>query len=258
MKKFRKLLAVCCLVSLLLPLLCGCGALDEMRASQAFYDEEGNILWNGTVYKKLPQGECFTPEIDYSNRVNVTQRDVPVLLQEMFAEEVLKADSDDLILEKTYSYSPGYYDEVYYCRADRYEEVAKRLEAPFAPDMVCYEYYVYNPETEEYEDKIYRLSDEEWGVLKKILETVEPMQVSEGWDLDYDRIVFLEESSEDRLFSREFLDLMVCGSTYYLRFDYGRETKIYEVPKDAAPHVAKIMEAEMQDYLLTEPEEWDA
>ena len=45
MKKFRKLLAVCCLVSLLLPLLCGCAALDEMRASQAFFDEEGNILY---------------------------------------------------------------------------------------------------------------------------------------------------------------------------------------------------------------------
>ena len=257
MKKFCKLLAVCCLVSLLLPLLCGCGALDEMRASQAFYDEEGNILWNGTVYKKLPQGEYFTPVTDYNNRVNVTKRDVPVLLQEMFPEDVLRATEDGLILET--SYDVFYGDESpYYCREDRYAELSQRLKAPFAPDMVCYEYYAYNPETEEYEDKIYRLSDEEWGVLKKILETVEPMQMSEGWDLDYDRIVFLEESSEDRLFSREFLDLMVCGSTYYLRFDYGRETKIYEVPKDAAPHVAKIMEAEMQDYLLTEPEEWDA
>lgn len=253
MKKFRKLLAVCCLVSLLLPLLCGCAALDEARASQAFYDQEGNILWNGTVYKKLPYGEYFTPSTGYGNRIYVTESDVPVLLQEMFCEEKLIADEEGLILESLADLDPGYY-----CREDRHAELSQRLQAPFAPDMVCYDYYAYDQKTGEYVDKLYRLTDEEWGVLKKILETVEPMQMSEGWDLNYESIVFLKESSEDQLFSREFLDLMVCGNTYYLRFDSGRGTKIYEVPKDAAPLVAKIMEAEQQKYDLPATDEWIA
>jgi len=257
MKKYQKLIAVLCFACLLIPLLCGCGALDDARKTQAFYDEEGNILWNGVVYKMLPRGEYFTPVTEYDNRVYVTEQDVPVLLQEMFAEEVLAATEDGLILESYFDFFYG--DESpYYCREDRYAELSQRMQVPFAPDMVYYEYHAYNPETEVYEYQFYRLSDDEWGVLKKILETVEPMQVSEGWNLDYEWIVYLRESSEDRLFSREILDLMVCGSTYYLRLDIGRETAIYEVPKDAAPLVAKIMEAKIRDYLLTDQDEWIA
>ena len=258
MKKTRKILCILCLVCLLLPLLCGCKALDDARKTQAFFDEEGNILWNGTVYKKLPQGECFTPEIEYSNRVYVTKRDVPVLLQEMLAEEVLKADSDDLILEKTYSYSPGYYDEVYYCRADRYEEIAKRLQEPFQGDMLCYSYWFYDEETGEYGEQLYRLTDEEWGVLRQVLETTEPMKMGTGWELAYDASVVLQESSEDRLFSREFLELVLCDDTYYLQLQLGREQNMYQVPEEAAPFMAQIMEKELNPFPETVHEEWIA
>ena len=252
MKKMRKLLAICCLVCLLLPLLCGCRALDEMRASQAFYDQEGNVLWNGAVYKKLPQGEYFSPEIDYNTSVCVTEQDVPVLVQEMFCKDSLYVSEDGTILE---SYAAG--EAQYYCREDRHEELSQRLKEPFRSDMVCYFYYTYDEETDEYAEKIYRLSDDEWGVLRKILETAEPMQISEGWNLSYDRIVSLEECSEDRLFCRQFLDLILSGETYYLRFTQGLEVVVYEVPEEAVPHVAKIMDAEWEEELL-EPEIWIA
>jgi len=249
MKKFRKLLAVGCLLCLVLPLLCGCNALDKAREKQAFYDEDGNILWNGTVYKELPQGEYFCPEIDYrsDNDVYVTKPDVPVLLQDAFYEEWLMADEEGVLLENYRDYDYGEYR--YYCREDRYEELAARLQAPFQSDMVCYSYYVYDRENGEYVDMIYRLTDDQWGVLKKILETEEAVEVGEGWNLNYDEAVSLEECSEDMLFRREFLEVLACGSTYYLRFDDGWTTKLYRVPEDAEAHMEDILEASRTDFL---------
>lgn len=255
MKKFRKLLAVGCLLCLVLPLLCGCNALDEARKKQAFYDEDGNILWNGTVYKLLPKGEYFSPEIHYGegNDVFVTKPDVPVLLQDSFCEEWLIADEEGVLLENYRDYNYG--DYRYYCREDRYEEIAKRLEEPFQGDMVCYRYYFYDEEKGEYVDAIYRLTDDQWGVLKKILETEKPVEMGEGWNLDYNECVNLEECSEDMLFRREFLEVLVCGNAYYLRLNDGWTTKLYQVPAEAIPHMEEIMEAERTDYLPAPTEE---
>ena len=135
MKKYRKLVAVLCLVCLLLPLLCGCNALDKMREKQAFFDAEGNILWNGKVYKKLPSGEDFCPEWD-GGQICVTEEDVPVLLSNVCADSFYDIYEDGLFLEYQ-----GFYEitgeEHFYCREDRYEEFAKKLQEGFAVDVVC-------------------------------------------------------------------------------------------------------------------------
>lgn len=258
MKKYRKILSLVCLVCLLIPMLCGCKALDEQRLRQAFYDEAGDILWNGNVYKKLPKNDYFYPDTSYENMLYVTEPDVPVLLLDMFNEMVLIADDEGLILENYQYYDYGYGEEetVYYCRADRYDEMARRMKAEFKPDMVCYFYHVYDEETEEYVQQYYRLSDDEWGVLLQILEHVAPMVVGEGWELSYDESIYLEECSEDRMFCREFLQLMRCGDTYYMELNTGRETFVYQVPEEAAPHVKKIMEAEMESYFGDSVQEW--
>ena len=253
MKKVKKLLAVCCLACLLMSALSGCAALDEMRASQAFYDADQNILWDGAVYKPLPANEYFCPNTN-GDRICVTEEDVPILLQEIFAKDKLYPNEDKMILESYYEYGAQYY-----CREDQYEELSKRLKAPFQPEMVCYTYWQFDVEKDEYVEEIYRLSDEEWGVLRKILETVEPMQVGEGWELAYDSFIYLKECSEDRLLRREFLELMCCGDTYYMQLNTGRERLIYQVPEEAVPHVAKIMEAEKRGTVQTEIiEEWYA
>ena len=255
MKKMRKLLSVFCMLCLMIPMLCGCMALDHMREFQAYYDSEGNILWNGTVYKKLPAGEYFCPETE-DDQIAVTEEDVPVLLKDFFAEDRLYASEDKMILE---SYYGDYEGTQYYCREDQYEALSKRLQAPFRPEMVCYAYWRFDMEESTYVEEIYRLSDAQWDVLQKILEHVEPMEVGEGWQLSYDQSITLEECSEDRLFCREFLDLMCCGETYYLRLNTGRESFVYQVPEEAAPHVAEIMEAELLGYIQTEDvEEWIA
>lgn len=245
MKKTKKMICILCLICLLLPLLCGCKKLDEMRTKQAFYDENGNILWNGAVYKQLPQGEYFQPNTNYENRVYVTEPDVPVLLHDLFFKQWMIADDEGLILDNRGDVDLWHW---YYCREDRYEELAKRLQEPFQGDMLYYSYWFFD-ENGEYGEQLYRLTDEEWGVLRQVLETAEPLEMDAGWKLAYDATVTLVESSEDRLFSREFLELMVCGDTYYLRLKLDpRESVTYQVPEEAAPFMAQIMEAEIKKH----------
>lgn len=233
MKKFRKILTLCCLACFLLLLLSGCQKLDEMRASQAFFDGDGNILWNDSVYKLLPQGEYFAPDIDYSKTVYVTEKDVPVLLQDLFAEDRLYATEDDLILESD-SYG-------YYCREDRYGEIEQKLREPFRTEIVCYTYGVYDYREDEYVDRVYQLTQEQWDALQEVTKTVAPVVRGDGWDLSYDYRVSLYECSEDRLFQRYSMDLSVSGDTYYLWVDTQQTTEIYQVPESQSEMMAEIL-----------------
>lgn len=253
MKKMKKVLSIACLVCLLIPLLCGCNALDKLRESQAFFDEEGNVLWNGTVYKKLPGNENkydeFYPEIDYSNCIYVTESDVPVLLVEGMADVVFRVDEAGIILERGYYYSEDGipYEKAYYCREDKYEEMAPRFLAPFEPEMYCYEYSYYDFDSYEYIDKIYQLSQEEVATLKRIVETVEPTVVGGGWYFEASWSVTIEERTEDMLFQRYYLELAYSEGTYYLEIfdDFGR--RVYEVPEADAPTMEKITEQYIVD-----------
>ena len=88
MKKMKRWIAL--LVALLMCLsLCGCQALDDMRATHAVYQEDGSILWNDVVYRKLEnvdQIDVLDVSYDYA-WIYVTESDVPVLLINWFGEE---------------------------------------------------------------------------------------------------------------------------------------------------------------------------
>ena len=119
MEKTKKMICILCLICLLLPLLCGCKELDEMRAKQAFYDENGNILWNGAVYKQLPQGEYFQPHTSYENRVYVTEPDVPVLLHVNDPEDFWDASAVPV-----WAAAQGWlYDESYVNNEEQYRQM---------------------------------------------------------------------------------------------------------------------------------------
>lgn len=116
-KNVKTVLVLLTAVGLLL-CLCGCSGLENMRKKQAFPGENGEILWNGAVYKALPGNEDFYVETgDYSELVYVTEPDVPVLLSSMFSEMDLYPSGDGVFLEDL---DAG----IYYCREDRYEEMA--------------------------------------------------------------------------------------------------------------------------------------
>lgn len=227
MKKSLKRGLALLLVLIQILLLCGCKALDTMRANQAFYDEDGNILWNGSVYKPLPACEYLQPDLDHEIQICVTEKDVPVLLSDIMAERWLYPTEDEvLLLGSGYHWIEGRN----YCREDKFQELSDRIKAGFETEIVCYGYDVYDEETGEYSNQYYTLTQEQRDALTLITETVEPMQMGEGWYLDYDWTVELEECSQDMLFRRQTLDVAVAGQQYYLLLYTDTETLTFVVP----------------------------
>ncbi len=225
MKKNLKLGLVFLIAAAMLLCLCGCSALDEMRKNQAFYDEEGNILWNGAVYKQLPECESLYIDYNYNANVYLTETDVPVLLSDVFAQDTLSASLNGSFL---CSFNG---ERVLFCREDLYENLLGRIQGEFVPDIVCYSYDVYNEETYEYETKYYTLTQEQVDVIHLVIETTDPTTMGDGMHLDSDWSLYLEECSEDMLFRRNTVDISLSGATYYLHLYTGEDELLFTVPE---------------------------
>ncbi len=239
MKKNGKRVFAIMLVALQIFLLCGCTALDEMRKNQAFYGEDGNIVWNGNVYKKLPESAYFYPETDYNTMVNVTEADVPVLLSGMFGLAYYYPSADGVFLE-------DHAEDIYYCEMSVYTQIRDRILGTFEPEIVCYSYYMYDEEAHEMEARYYTLTQEQVDAVFYVVENVEPTILQEGMSLDCDLSVYLEECSEDMLFRKETMDISRSGSTFYVHQYTDAGTQLFTVPQEYNAVFAKIVE----DYQL--------
>ena len=249
MKKFFRRIFVFCLAAIQIFLLCGCAALDEMRHNQAFFDADGNILWNDSIYKKLPACDYFVPQINYGTAVNVTEADVPVLLSDILSLCNYYPSDDRIILEEA-----NYEDTIYYCEASVFEDLCGRMSAPFVPDILCYSYDVYNEDAYELETRYYTLTQEQVDAVAYVLENTNPTVLQEGMYLDCDATVYLEECSEDLLFRKEAVNISRSGNTFYLEQYTDTETLLFTVPTDYAAVFAEIMKADEQNNAYYEEE----
>ena len=245
MKKHVKSVLILLTVVGMLLCLCGCTELENMRKNQAFPGENGEILWNGSVYKALPDSEALYVEDYYEDTVYLTAPDVPVLLSSMFSEALLLPSEDKAFLAVLDT-------DNYYCREDRYEEIVSRIQEAFVPDLVCYRYTDYpNP-------KYYTLTQEQEEAITQLQQTVEPTVFSDGMYLDWDYYIDLQECSQDMLFRRERGGISICDSTYYLHRYVDGQEQVFEVPASYSDifeeitraHVAEMVaiEAEMEEF----------
>ena len=237
-KNYKRGLAMLSVLIMLFS-LCGCSALDEMRKGQAFYDENGNILWNGATYKALPYCAYLYCDRDYSSDIYLTETDVPVLLSSTFALEYLYPSTDGLLLSSVYTDS-------YYCREDKFDALCARLQEPFVPDIVCYSYDLYNEETGEFETRYYTLTQEQVAAVELVTQTVEPMVMGNGWSLDYTWSLWLEECSEDMLLRRNSVDIAASGDTYYLFLYTDEGTLVFTVPEGCNDTFDALVSAYLQ------------
>lgn len=232
-KTVKRLAALLAAIPLVLSLT-GCNYLDELRDSHAFWDEDRNIVLQGVTYKKLPFNEYLCIDGDRENAVNVTEPDVPVLLSPF--EFTCYRDSTGVFLE----YSSG----VYYCREDRYEDMVVRLKAPFEPEVLCYSYYVYDSKQSKSITHTYTLTQEQSQMLTTVMENTEPQIQGEGWSLNSDATVYLEEATADLLLRRECMRLLRSGSTYYISIAENRQTLVFTIPDGCK----ETCDAIMNDY----------
>ena len=246
MKKYAKRLLAVILAALQLFTLCGCKALDEMRSAQAYLDPDGNVLWNGGVYKKLPESEYLCPANEYEKMVHVTEEDVPVLLSSMFSVMDFHISKDDRFLLE---FSEGYY----YCEASIYEEILERIHKPFVSEVVCYSYEVYGDDPYEAEAAQYTLTQEQVAVITTVVENTEPTTMQEGMYLDTEWSVALEECSKDMLFRRSAMSISCAGNSYYLELFADQEALLFQVPAGCNDQFDQITKAYRESM-----ESWDA
>lgn len=239
MKKIYKSILAFALALMLLLSLSGCGALDQMRSEQAHNLGYGTIRWNGETYRALPICDYLYPIMDYTASIYVTDEDVPVLLSTMFHQETL-----DVSVDKNFLHAP--WTNVYYCREPLYEELCQRIKAPFEPDMICYEFSVYNEDTGKFEDRYYKLTDGQIEGLEEMLRGEALPNNDIMWEKQYWGMT-LYKSSEDRLLKKDYMDIYYTGNGYFLLTrPEGSAEQLYAVPQKFNGLLDKITAAYKQ------------
>jgi len=233
MKKMKRVL--CLVLSVLLCLsLCGCQALDDMKAQHALRQADGSIVWNDTVYKPLPDIHADANTIYFVDTVRVTDPDVPVLLSEQYGE-LFDRDKECNYLYGCIQIDEYDYNPCLYCRADLYDVVAKRLEEGFVSKGYCYDYYVY----EEGRMKTYYLTVEQEYAVNHVLTTVVPTSYEDSvWNYQTE----ISTYNEGDLHRQYAFDITSDGADFYIVY----HDLIYAVPYDYTLIFEEIMRAEYQ------------
>lgn len=146
MKNFKKIIALCTLVTLCFTLT-GCAfstfdmttPLAEQRAQHGIWvkkDIDGRtrttITYNSQSYLALSLGiELYITE---TLPIVVTEPDVPLLLREWQGDWLSRSADNQFIIDE------NGYGTTYYCREDCHEAYEKRFASPFIPTVYGYEY----------------------------------------------------------------------------------------------------------------------
>lgn len=240
MRNIKKIFCLCLAVAICLS-FGGCMLLDEYKNSRVSHiDDEKIVLSDGTEYYKLPYSEEFSPDsLTNKDLVYVVDEETPLLLTDMFSDGYLYKLDDGLFLVETL-HDP---ESAYYCRSDRYDEIAARINNGFNPDGYGYGYY--DRDKEEFSH--YMLSSKEADALTFILENITPEKLPDLASFDYDYMVDLMLCSSDLLFTRDTVDVCLMNDKYYI-IDITEEEEIiiYTVPRDFYKTFESIMQKEVE------------
>ena len=212
MKTFKKLICLCLCFAICFS-LCSCNFLDEMREKQAFWGENGTIIYDGKTYKKLNQCEYFDPEINTEKYLRITEKNVPVMLSESFGDSA-EISKDHLIISldsNNYDEYNGYYYNDYYAREDVYESIEKRINSLDYFDGYAFQYTDY-----EYDNLLeYKIAETKYKMISNDVTKDLDFLFNFGGEFYVDREYFKEyfltdiyKVSKDLNFKKN------CGSLY--------------------------------------------
>ncbi len=247
MKRFLRIFALVCACAMLCLSFASCDAIDEMRAARGFWNEDGSISYGGKTYMLLPECKELFPPINESDRVNITENDVPILLAEQFGTCFYKSLDGDFLWGG--EYRENYGGEIVYCVSDRYDEIVARIEAGGELDGYCYSYYVYD-DSFELVNMYYKLSRAEVDAVNATITDKEPIDMPSGSSLNSDFGVGIERCSDDLLFRSEAFTVWVCGDEYYITvYDMSdASTDYYKVASEHKEIFANIVSAYIENW----------
>lgn len=239
MKRMKKLIAALLLCVLVLSFT-GCANLDEMKACHAVWKDEAQtaLEFDGKTYKKLPVNNYFEIWEYDSENVFITTEDVPLLLSQQFGAR-MNVSKDHTILE-SYWYEND--RPVYYCRADKYEEIVKQMEDGVSLDQMIYDFWSF----ETAENTTYTLTVEQKNAVETVLKA-EPTSLGvNGYNEDYS--VVLYRSSQNYLFREMLGTLSVLNGEYRIIVSNDSEDLCYSVPAEFKPQFDQILQKYMVEY----------
>ncbi len=235
MKKAKRVTALLLTVLMCLS-LCGCQNLEDMRATQAFWQEDGSIKWNG--YKYLPlEGVPENIDFVYTSSIQVTKADVPVLLSGMFGD-TFSVDKSGVLL---HSWVYGA-DEICFCREDQYDYMVEYLQQGI--EMNTYFYTYWTDDDDDDDQKFYYLTKEQQSVIDDLMDTVNFTDM----DKDFYASLGVDEYSltlgmcdEKHWFTNEHvLEIVWKDGKFYL---VTQEAHVGEVPTDDYDVMRTIVKA---------------
>ena len=211
MKKFIRTAVLIFALTVLCFSLSACHALDETKKAQAFKNDDGTVLYDGKIYKALPDSPelsalSYALASDRGNMVFLTDRDVPVLLSAFFGEEAF-TDKDKKIIFTDYL-TGGSSNSLTFCREDLYDTLLEEIKNPVYTKYVMkldtsWLGYLYG-ET-DIPDSI-PLTDAEVAAIEEVIALNDTVQVSS------DRYSYLgaeiHRYTEDELFSEAYCTLI--------------------------------------------------
>jgi len=242
----KKTISALLIIALLL-VLGGCTTLEQVRANQAFWTSEtgGSIILDGVEYRSIASAYGdFQPLTDDTRYVYATQKDVPALLKEVMGA-IVDISADGVFI---YGTPKNVSESSIYCRADRYDEMKKRIEAGFTPEGYCYEYY-----NEEFDTQLYQLTDTEAAFLDQLLMTEVVAEVkSEELD-NYASVGDIQSCSKDMLFRKAYISIWEQNGTHYISTqEYRNYGTVYfllrQVPAEHMTALKDLMRFEPKNY----------
>lgn len=223
MKRAWKRCIALLLVMLLALGLCGCDALDDMRKAQMQLDENGDVVFEGIRYQRLPESEFLSPEYNGLHYIYITEPDVPVLLSHILWEAMMAISDDGNFLVDMEN-------GVCYCREELYESVFDQIMNGFEVAAMQYDYGFYDEEEGMYQQAAYTLTQAQRAAVYEVLETIEPVAVGQDWYINGQWYLYLYECSQDGFFKKEAMELVASEDSYTLILESGDQTLAYLVP----------------------------
>lgn len=209
-------------------LFTSCKQLDELKSKQAFInDTSDEITIGGKIYKRIDLPSNTTVMSADAGRLNVTKKDVPVLLSTSFrfAEDyfIYAADKDVI-----------YANDCVYCTDEKFGDYKNAAEAPL--DYFCYTYYALTDEN-DYKEVDMVLSKEYCECISSALLT--PCEKAENigevlgyWDLTHcDEYGLLETYSSvniTKVATSEGYEYFV-EDDYYAYTDYVTVSRLHRI-----------------------------
>ncbi len=261
MKKCMRIVSIIVLICLLCAMLSGCQALEDARAAQGFWIEEGQRFRLGdNVYICLPESETldllYVEYDDEMSDIYVTTEDVPVLLSSLYGVAFTPSSDGRLCV------ASGEYGELFsgalsqiYCRSDYYETLVQQLLNGFDPVGYCCTYGEWDEELYMYKERLYRLTAEETAAIDALLKS-KRTYLPDMAEPNYDYSIALNFCSEDMLLQKFAVELCCSDNSYFLLGEDADREWVVEVPMQYAT-IANALLAPVREEFESYEDDYD-